>query len=637
RDPGDIYKFAVVRADLWAVKNPVWAQPYAGDHPTQAISKSQRTFLFPSGNFSVRGTNYSWGSDGLSSEINLAPALNDGIASAAKASQINFSWIRKGVPQASGTTYVAHFDKPETAQLFLNSTLDFGRDGNILFAQVNFPVTVTPLEDHIVAAIDPQMFSVSAGGQKTLHCLVSSRVVPSRKRDETISLLGGEYTLSMQKDVVWTVTRNQSQKLLRQLISNDYSFTTSQPGSYTITASASLNLQESKSSSPAPATMNLVSATARADVSKVKIVIRRVNPQADQDNYEVGFRKEKTQFKAIAVSEAGESPIAVDWSLEDGLATTDLQLGILKELKQADYKKIGDINGSDTVSQTEEVTFTSYLPGSITLVAAGKGKTVCATIRIKQPTVYLSIKAVDGIGDLSQLSDWTNTTKKIWLQGNNFLNVQIRHGYSVENLPWVNNASFTPAPYPSSEQFFVNWTNGIWLASPLVEDFYLSSSNNNHWIVPRLTRELLSQKRSFELTSGLESDVNIYFISQAWYGIPFTPPQFKPVAGWTICANNYYYPGGNKKIEDFTSSGIVLSRDSKEVLREDFGHTLAHEMGHLLLQSSLYDNSSEDLNDCPDNLMQGGGIGTVIAATQAVMIYDYETKKPLTSRFVKEE
>jgi hypothetical protein len=147
---------------------------------------------------------------------------------------------------------------------------------------------------------------------------------------------------------------------------------------------------------------------------------------------------------------------------------------------------------------------------------------------------------------------------------------------------------------------------------------------------------LLSKKRSSELTSGLgSSDVNVYFVKQAWYyGIPSIPIDFTTVAGWTICGNSYYSPGGIEKINDFNSSGIVLSRDSKIVLRGDFGRLLAHEMGHLLIQSSLYDSSHEDLNSPSDNLM---AIGTEIAATQAVMIYDYEKKKPQTSLFVKEE
>jgi len=157
RDLGNTFTFPAVRADLWAVKNPMWSQPYAGDHPTQAISKSQRTFSFPSGNFVALGTDYSWGSDGLNPVMNLPPALNDGSVLAAKANQINFSWIRKGLPQAIGATYVARFDKPEIAELFLSSTLEFGRDGNVLFAQVRFPVAVTPLEDYVVATIVPQV------------------------------------------------------------------------------------------------------------------------------------------------------------------------------------------------------------------------------------------------------------------------------------------------------------------------------------------------------------------------------------------------------------------------------------------------------------------------------------------------
>ncbi|MFZ2957631.1 MAG: hypothetical protein WA705_12130 [Candidatus Ozemobacteraceae bacterium] len=300
--------FPAVRADLWAVGIPEWKLPYAGNQPTLAISKSQRTFSFPSGNFASYGKDYSCTSGVLSPVMNLTPALNDGSVSAVEASRVNFSWLRTGLPPANGETYIGRFDKPETADLFLNSTLDFGTDGNVSFKQIKFPVSVTPLDDYIVSKIDPPMFSIPTEVKKTLHCLVSSKDVPSKKRDDAISLLSGEYTLSMQKDVTWTVTPNQPEKKMGQLISDEYSFAKSQPGSYTITALASKNLQEAKSSSPAPATLNQVSATAKADVIDSRLI---AYPGKD---YWLPVRKELT---FSTVSRPG-IPDDIQWTLRTG-------------------------------------------------------------------------------------------------------------------------------------------------------------------------------------------------------------------------------------------------------------------------------------------------------------------------------
>ncbi len=646
RDLGNTFTFPAVRADLWAVKNPMWSQPYAGDHPTQAISKSQRTFSFPSGNFVALGTDYSWGSDGLNPVMNLPPALNDGSVLAAKANQINFSWIRKGLPQASGATYVARFDKPEIAELFLSSTLEFGRDGSVLFVQVRFPVAVTPLEDHIVVAVDPQVFSVPAGAKKTLRCLVSSKDVPLRQRDDSISILGGEYTLSMQKDVVWTVAQDQPQRLLRQLISNDYSFAEPQPGSFTITASASLSLQEKKSSSPAPATMNQVSATAKADVIAshliTEIMIREKNNSENLTSFTTSYRKVTTIFEAIGFSQNEEiGPVSVDWFLEGGVVASESIRGkILKDFNIKDYK-VGVLNGSYAkLLDSPTASFTSYfstknIPNGLSLIASKNNLTTKIEIKIRQPVVYVNIVQAGGEEEIPIITEWKRWVLATWEKENLF-----EFKFKPQDFQIINNEPLG-LPWDARESLESQMKAYYLFAEPvvsfpdllhlIVHDYQANGFYKRAEILTRQLEEVIKRGRKKER-------INLFIAKDVVTSIKLNPTFGSPsdfVAGWTVSKKNYFRREENEKRIDDNLESVICQSTRTIVLSDPFYQaTLAHELGHLLIQSND-EHTDFGAGSDEENIMNQGHTGNKLNEKQFIWALGYE--KSENTPFILEE
>jgi len=66
---------------------------------------------------------------------------------------------------------------------------------------------------------------------------------------------------------------------------------------------------------------------------------------------------------------------------------------------------------------SEIATFVSFLSGNIFLKAthsSGVSKTI--SIQMKQPTVYINLKSVQGISPLAAIPLWVDKAKEIWGQ-----------------------------------------------------------------------------------------------------------------------------------------------------------------------------------------------------------------------------
>jgi len=610
------------RADLWALS--ISCNDVSGHFPNLSLAQANRTFIATETKFLIGKTPYSWTPDEISPKLSLPPAI-PGISNLV-GEKLLFNWKAANDQSSTENKFIVSFIKPSSEVINLGIEIDFGTAGSLQIFKNDFPITINSVEEYISVQVDPSSFSIPLGHSQ----LLTFEIIPKKKREnEGIYICNHAFNVSPQ-EVAWS-------KIGESLgIGNPYNFTAKENATGTITGKGTVFFEETFSP-PAPGGTTEMSANTEFSVETpiTRIAIQRLDPPLYSDYFETGFRKVETRFRAVAFSGDDEiGPISVNWELEGGVATTPLRIEILKKVTNGS-SSIAVIDGSDSVPQAEEVTLTSFLPGSVTLWAREKRFSASVLIRIKQPTLYLSIKGVVG-ANLTQLRDWAEEAKKIWAQGKeNFLIVKIKHGeFDNESFPWVGNETFTAEPWPSSEYLFASVTNGLSLLEPLVLDVNVIADNNNHWTIPRLSRELMNKKRSATLPDGTERDINVYVVKQAYdstFSIPF--PTFNQVAGYSISRDEFFEAGGSIRINDFASSGIILSSDAILCFKDRYQRTLAHEMGHHLIQIG----GNEHVDDA-ENIMNSGDLkGTKINASQAILILDYEKSKPSTSYFLSEE
>jgi hypothetical protein len=626
------YSFSANRGDLWVIPK---ASEYEvkGHFPEIALAEACRTYVATYACFNLAENSYTWTPEGLSKEIVFSPAL-PGVSDAIGKTMV-LKWKDPAGESSEGTSHVMAPIIPGNYQVRLQIEADFGNSNLVPIIRSTWPVQVFPVSKYISPSVKPASFSITIGGSQLLEFLIS----PIKNRAEKLPICQNAFTASPQ-DVEWFKGEDFYKK------GNPISFEGNQISSGTITAHGTVFVQETYSQ-PAPGGVASFAVNTKFEVNPLPlthIVVRRKDSVEASNHYEVGFRKETNQFQAIGFSGESEiGPIEADWEMIGGEATASLQIGILKAQQVPESCRIATINGKYSVSGFPKVTMVSYLPGSFSLNVSKGAISTVVSFRVKQPTLWLSVKAVKGVGPLAQLSDWISETKEIWLQQNNFLNIKVRHGeYDDENFPWIENASFADFEPNSSEIFFKDVTNGLWLLYPLSADIALSGSNNGKNVVPRLSRELLGKKRSEILPQGSPKDLNIYIVNQTYWSAPlpgYPPYDFKKAGGISISRDEYFNLGGLSQINDFSSSGVILSHDAMIQPNSRYYRDMAHEIGHHLIQQGLYqDNSDEHIYNNPKNIMfPSPDKGAEINASQALMVLDYDTKKPETSYFIVEE
>jgi hypothetical protein len=630
------YSFGANRGDLWVIPK---ASEYEikGHFPDFALAEAGRTYVATYAWFDFAGNSYTWSPEEFPKEIALSPGL-PGVPNAISKTMV-LKWKGPTGESSEGTSHVMAPIVPGNYHVQLQLEADFGNSNLVPIIKGDWPVQVFPVSKYIAPSVNPASISIPVGDSQFP---VKFSVSPIKKRPEDFLICNDSFKVAVQPDVEWFKGETPYKK------GNPISFEGDQISSGTLSGNGSVFFQETFSPH-APGGIASMTAKAKFEVNPpplTHIVVRREASDEVSNHYEVGFRKETNLFKAIGFS--GESEIGLidaDWKMMGGEATTTLQIAILKTQQVPEPCRIATIN-KDYSATGSKIAMVSYLPGTFTLDVSKGDVSTTVSFRVKQPTVNLSIKAVDGVGPLTQLPLWISETQDIWLQGNNFLNVKIRHGESEgESFPWVENASFSnPDPFSAEPQFSLQM-EGLWVITPLVFDAVFNSQYNGKWVVPRLSRELLSRKRSLSLSSGSERDINVFIIRQLYTAPSPDPGLFFKFGGYAISQDEYFNPDNSQKINDFASSGLILSHATTQSF-DRYPQDLAHEIGHLVIQIGLYNFIDTGLDlpttdehvASPTNLMvPGTKHGRLITASQALMILDYKKKKPETSYFIREE
>ncbi len=360
------------------------------------------------------------------------------------------------------------------------------------------------------------------------------------------------------------------------------------------------------------------------------------------DSIPVSYRKAKTTFEAVGfLSGVEKKPVAVDWILSGGeipaVSTRSLILSALGE----SLNRIGNL-ASQTTSTGNTTTFTSYLPGNMQLQATlGPGKASnTISIRIKQPTVCLSIKVVENSGDLSILPDWVAVASMTW-GAENLLKLRLSTGeYSnpvshslVTNEP-MKDPTIQP-PVSSAEWLLppIGYATPT-LIAPLVWDTSADSFWTHFMTQPRQFEKLLEKKR------GGSREINVYITKMLFKYNPFEG--FFPITiggGWAASNNEIYRrkKPEAEKISDSDESGIglLIPNTSSDFIKRH----LAHEVGHMLIQNGdehYIDGSKPNGAVTGSNLMNQYNTDNVLDLNQWVCALGYN-KAPASITFISEE
>lgn len=362
-----------------------------------------------------------------------------------------------------------------------------------------------------------------------------------------------------------------------------------------------------------------------------------------------------TTFEAIGYNSNGNEvgPVAVKWELSEGDVGADqpIRNGILTELN-SNIGKIGVLSynnaTSSVVLDSKTVNFISFLSGTIKLTASlpnGVSKTI--GIRLKQPTVYIALKYVEGIqpsGTVTSVSSlWVQKAQEVWGQ-ENILTVK-----EYSPLTSTNNRVFESLPFDvSSETLFErlvpkqipSFLNP--LVNDVVADDHFRISFEEH-VVTRQTNELFKKRVDGKIINIFIAD-DIY--DSKWQECNTENPILLNTV-WgaaTISSNRYRNSISLVRINDMAESGICMGHPKDNNLDDfpiDQRCFLAHEIGHVLLNSGDATDDHVRSNDWSvgiwQNVMHEYSPGGSIMASQIREIYDYNKIKKSSSFFIMEE
>ena len=344
------------------------------------------------------------------------------------------------------------------------------------------------------------------------------------------------------------------------------------------------------------------------------------------------------KFQAIACfDDAGNiefKPVKVKWSLPDG--DLDPAHTMRSQILTALNSNVGKIGVLSTQNSTTTVildsdtaTFVSYFSGNITLKAEFRANEThsvapkALAIGLKQPTVYVKFNLVANVAPI--LSLWLSRADQIWGK-EDIIKVKNRATETKSNeflagIDALSNEIFLqnlPRPEVPS------------LVNPIALDFRLNGFLGRNYVVPRQSTKLL--KRDFSSTDVFAYVVDITYISDP---IPSVQPLIdRP--GATICRDDYFRRVDLIRISDPSESGIILKnkRSNTGFYPEDERRTLAHELGHILLQIGFEHVSG---NTYPTNLMTWNADGDDLTVNQFKIALDFDKAKPADSYFIVEE
>ncbi len=622
------------RADFWAVQQPTW-WAIDGHFPLKAILNAKRTFQFKNGEFRLSGDQkYVWApKKPIDPALELDPALEaDGKALVAE--DITLFW-KKGSENAviEGDTFTPFLDTAGSTTITLNAKLLFDT-GEVEFEPQEFETNAVPLATLVQAFVVPASFSIPVGKTQELNFFLRGDGAAAMT---TVTCATKNFEVSLTH-----LTWQKNGKTFAPY-ENPTKFSQDQVGSGVIDAIASVTIKELDVPPQAFSGDGVLKATSLYSVRPPpleRIEIRLNGSIISPTNFEIGFRKEQVIFNAFGFG-ANDYPLGLiqaDWRLIGGSATTKLEREIL-ESQIPGLETIGAINDGMTASSTPTIRFTAFLPGNLNIVAFSDAiESIPLSVRIKQPTVYLSIKGIRGLSEgLTTLVSMISKAQAVWLQGNRFLVVKTRHGGAAnDSFPWVENKTFTPASWPfSAEERFQKMylkEKPLSLLYPLAADqTYNQAVSHGYLVFPRTSEEILSTARSETLPAGRATDVNFWLTEACYFEIqmPLGSSEFHPADGWAFSQNSYFEKSTLQRINDHKRAGVFLDTMINPLGTATLN--LAHELGHVLIQhpTDVHPNIEK-------NLMNGSyySRGDEIASFQAIMILDYDRKKPVSSYFL---
>jgi len=252
-----------------------------------------------------------------------------------------------------------------------------------------------------------------------------------------------------------------------------------------------------------------------------------VDPFADY--VKVSYRAAKTRFQAVEVDPSGIEigPATVDWEIQGGavVATEQLRMGILNHLGQVNTR-IGNI-GADPVPDPGSifpilnkslVTFHSFLPGDITLIATKGTASDSVAIRIKKPVFKVNVYPVGDV-ETSIFETWESITHKVWEKEGIIKVESVSLQSAIPNVTYPN-SPLTPPMQGAEEvlqtEFFIDPS----LGKPLVYDCLLGDTSG-FYNVPRESGILLATREPTTVNVYLVNRPLSYYVSDSFT----TPPE----------------------------------------------------------------------------------------------------------------
>lgn len=213
-----IFEFPAVRADLWAVDKPVWANLTSNlpdeQFPGQAVTPAGRTFKIKNGIVSLDKDKYEWSSQtGFKTRISIPAAIPDSTTLPATCKTVNFEWSCEGNDSSHDIKFIPTFKKAGTAIVKLKSSLVFDDKYQIPFVEKNFSVSVQNIESLVQYYIDPKTFQMPMGGTKKFNFFLNPiESVPAiHSNGSEFYILNGIYKISLEEvDWQYEVASNSS-------------------------------------------------------------------------------------------------------------------------------------------------------------------------------------------------------------------------------------------------------------------------------------------------------------------------------------------------------------------------------------------------------------------------------------------
>lgn len=247
---GSVYSFPNVRSDLWTFSPPVWTPLNStlpdGKFPGEAVAPAGRTFSIKDGRITFAGGNHAWNPQtGLSKPIELSPAIPSPSILPVFAHKVKLAWSCPNNSPSEESSFVPTFKTAGTAEVKLQSFLEFDDGSEMSFADQKYPVRVVDIADLVETRVEPSSFHLAIGKTMTFSLSMKPTEVPpaNTKRGDLpeFDVLKHVYHLTAE-NVSWYYEIASTTSEISEGLA--YDFSPSRPGTYRVFGSARCRLEE---------------------------------------------------------------------------------------------------------------------------------------------------------------------------------------------------------------------------------------------------------------------------------------------------------------------------------------------------------------------------------------------------------